>query len=95
MQARLVEAQLGADPGQSNPAARLQWSTLSRARTRSLHVEAATGAVDVLGMLVAKVRVRVCDVTASQADEVTGPILALWGSRLSSQAGYRQLSGAL
>ena len=56
MQVRLVEAQLGTDPGQAHPTARLQWSTLCRARTRSLHVDAATGAVDVLGMLIAKVR---------------------------------------
>ena len=55
MQEEMVEAQVGADPGQAHPVARLQWSTLSRARARSLHVDAATGALDVLGLLAAKV----------------------------------------
>ncbi len=60
MQERLVEAQLGNDPGQAHPAARLQWSTLCRTRIRSLHVDAAIGTVDVLGLLVAKARVSDC-----------------------------------
>ena len=51
-----MEAQAGPDPGAGNPGARLQWSTLSRVRARSVRVDAATGVLDVLGMLAAKAR---------------------------------------
>ncbi len=50
-----MESQVGPDPGAGSPGARLQWSTLSRVRTRSLRIDAATGFLDVLGMLAAKV----------------------------------------
>ena len=88
MQARLVEAQLGADPGQAHPAARLQWSTLCRTRTRSLHVDAAIGAVEVLGLLVAKARISDCCVNGHAAQGAPlGTSHALWApSRAFTQA---------